>query len=268
MRQKGAKLGQHFLNNAHYAELLARESGSTEEDIVLEIGPGEGMLTKELIKVSNKVIAVEKDELLVQKLHLTFAPEIHSRKLEVVSADVRDIMPEVLGLEGGAYVLAANIPYYITGELLRKFLEASSQPRTIAFLMQKEVANRILSSKESILSISVKVYGTPRVAAKVSRGNFTPPPNVDSAILIIENISKKNFSHFSEDIFFKILRAGFSSKRKLLAGNLSSLFSKEKILAAFDTCSIEAKARAEDLSTETWIALVKELVSTDSNPSS
>lgn len=268
MRKKGARLGQHFLNNPHYAEVLARESGCTHDDVVLEIGPGEGILTKELIKVSKKVIAVEKDELLVQKLHLTFSPEIHSGKLEVVSADVRDIAPEALGLRDNGYVLAANIPYYITGELLRKFLETGSQPRTIAFLMQKEVADRILSKKESILSISIKVYGIPRVAAKVSRGNFTPPPSVDSSILIIGNISKKNFSHFSEGDFFKILRAGFSSKRKLLAGNLSSLFSKERIIEVFSKLSIDAKTRAEDLDTSQWISLVKALVSTDSNPSS
>jgi 16S rRNA (adenine1518-N6/adenine1519-N6)-dimethyltransferase len=267
MRKKGARLGQHFLNNPHYAELLARESGCTHDDVVLEIGPGEGMLTKELIKVSKKVIAVEKDELLVQKLHLTFASEIHSGKLEIISADVRNITPEALGLRDNEYVLAANIPYYITGELLRKFLESDSQPRTIAFLMQKEVADRILSSKESILSISIKVYGTPRVAARVSRGNFTPPPSVDSAILIINKISKNNFSHFSEEYFFTILRAGFSSKRKLLTGNLSSLFPKERILEVFAALSINVKSRAEDLNTGQWISLTKALVSTDSNPS-
>src|SRR6185436_1244004 len=138
----GQRLGQHFLTNPHYAEILAREAKITEEDSVLEIGPGEGMLTRELLKVAKTVIAVEKDEALAKKLYETFASDVSSGKLKVISADIRDIEPEKIGLFPGSYILAANIPYYITGELLRKFLEAIAHPRTIAFLMQKEVAQR------------------------------------------------------------------------------------------------------------------------------
>src|SRR6478736_789980 len=126
MTQKGARLGQHFLTNPHYASVLTREAGIKSEDTVLEIGPGEGMLTREILKVAKYVIAVEKDEVLAQKLHEAFSGEIAGGKLKVLAADIRDISPDTIGLETGKYVLAANIPYYITGELLRKFLETDA----------------------------------------------------------------------------------------------------------------------------------------------
>lgn len=256
--REGAPLGQHFLKNPHYAEVLVRAAGISPDDTVLEIGPGEGMLTREILKHNNKVVAVEKDASLATILEREFAAEISAEALKVISADVRDITPEGLGLEAGKYVLAANIPYYITGELLRKFLETRVQPRTIAFLVQKEVADRILSEKESILSISVKVYGTPRIAAKVSKGNFNPPPKVDSAILVVENISKKNFSEISEKKFFEIVRAGFSSKRKMLMNNLSS-FERGRLAAAFEELGLDVKSRAEELRVESWVQLSKRL---------
>jgi 16S rRNA (adenine1518-N6/adenine1519-N6)-dimethyltransferase len=259
--REGARLGQHFLKNPHYAEVLAHEAGITGEDTVLEIGPGEGMLTRELLKKAKKVIAVEKDEALVEKLQQIFSEEIASGRLQVIASDIRNISTQMIGLEAQKYILAANIPYYITGELLRTFLETDTEPRTIAFLIQKEVANRILSKKESILSISVKVYGTPRIAAKVSKGNFNPPPSVDSAILVVENISKKNFAEISEAKFFEIVRAGFSSKRKLLLNNLSNLFTKEKVAQALRRCNIPPKSRAEDLPVAIWLELSKEILS-------
>jgi 16S rRNA (adenine1518-N6/adenine1519-N6)-dimethyltransferase len=255
----GQRLGQHFLKNPHYAEVLVQAAGIGSTDIVLEIGPGEGMLTRELLKAAGKVIAVEKDEALVQKLNDIFPQEITAGKLIVISADVRDFDPGTWQLTAGGYILAANIPYYITGELLRKFLESAAPPRTLAFLMQKEVADRILSEKESILSISVKAYGKPRVAAKVSKGNFNPPPSVDSAILVVENISKKNFGEISEERFFQVVRAGFASKRKLLANNLSVKFDKEKVLASLQSCGLDANIRAEDVPTDSWFALARAL---------
>jgi 16S rRNA (adenine1518-N6/adenine1519-N6)-dimethyltransferase len=260
--KKGARLGQHFLKNPHYAEILVQEAGVTSDDTVFEIGPGKGMLTQELLKVAKTVIVVEKDEILAQKLHKTFESNVAAEKLKILAADIRDISPEKIGLEAGKYILAANIPYYITGELLRKFLGTEAQPKTIAFLMQKEVAERILArdKKESILSVSVKVYGTPRIAAKVSRGNFNPPPSVDSAILVVENISKDNFKDTGEEKFFDVVRAGFASKRKLLASNLSAKLNKEKVIAAFLHCAIDAKSRAEDLSAENWLVLARTIL--------
>jgi 16S rRNA (adenine1518-N6/adenine1519-N6)-dimethyltransferase len=159
----------------------------------------------------------------------------------------------------GGYVLAANIPYYITGEIIRQFLTAQTQPRTMALLIQKEVAKRITSTKESILSLSVKAYGTPRIVEKVSRTQFSPPPSVDSAILAVTNISKDFFIDISEDSFFTVVRAGFASKRKFTANNLSVVFDKEKVRSAMLSLSISEKARAEDISLAQWKEMAKVL---------
>lgn len=259
-KTKGARLGQHFLTGAWAAHSLAQSAGIKPGERVLEIGPGKGALTRELLTTGGHVLAIEKDEALSQGLSGTFAAEMESGALQVVAADIRDFEPSRHNLAAGGYVLAANIPYYITGEIIRQFLETDAQPRAMALLIQKEVADRIIArnGKESILSLSVKAYGVPKIIAKVSRGNFSPPPSVDSAILLIENISKKFFDEFDEGAFFKVVKAGFSSKRKFLANNLS-VFGKEAVLQAFEVCGLSAKVRAEDVPLEKWKKFAREL---------
>ena len=257
----GRRLGQHFLTNPRVAGRLVEGAHITGVDTVLEIGPGTGALTREILATGAHVIAVEKDNTLVTRLKETFAKEVILGKLNIIAGDVRDYSPESLGLMLGQYVLAANIPYYITGEIIRKFLTAGAQPRTMALLVQKEVAERIVArnGKESILSLSVKAYGTPRVVAKVSRGNFSPPPSVDSAILTIENISRSFFSNIDEIHFFRIIKAGFASKRKFLARNLALGFGLETVRDAFSALKIPENVRAEDVSLVTWKHLAKQL---------
>jgi len=256
MARKGAGLGQHFLTHAWAARKLAYAVTPRPGETILEIGPGKGVLTKELLALGS-VVAIEKDEKLVEKLHETFAEDIASEKLKIVSADIRDVTPERLGLDN--YVLAANIPYYITGEIIRQFLTAEVQPRAMALLVQKEVAQRVVDTKESILSLSVKAYGTPKVIAKVRKPHFSPPPSVDSAILLIDNISRKFFADISEDNFFKVVRTGFASKRKMLVNNLLSLSQKADVLHALNACSIAKNTRAEKVSLEEWRCLTKRL---------
>ena len=253
------RLGQHFLTGIWAARSLARAAGISKSDTVVEVGPGTGALTKELLAEGVHVIAIEKDERLVAKMKETFRDDIASGNLRIVAGDIRDTETDSLGLENNAYTVAANIPYYITGEILRMFLSAEVQPSTMALLVQKEVAQRVVAKKESILSLSVKVYGTPKVIAKVSRGNFSPPPRVHSAILAITNISRMFFKDIDEELFFKLVRAGFSSKRKQLAGNLARFVSKPSVLEAFVHCDIPAEARAEDVPLEKWGRLVKAL---------
>ena len=270
MKKRGARLGQHFLKSPWAARALAHAVNIANDEIVLEIGPGKGALTRELLAVSSKVIAIEKDEGLVEVLKEKFANEIQSGKLIVVAGDIRDInQGETLKfqrshLDWQNYVVAANIPYYITGEIIRQFLTAEKQPRAMALLVQKEVAKRIISEKESLLSLSVKAYGTPKIIAKVPRGNFSPAPNVDSAIILIDNISRDFFSSVDEELFFKILHAGFKSKRKFLISNLGNSFGKDEVARAFAQCEINPKARAEDVSLEKWGCLATQLVACSS----
>ncbi len=240
------------------AEAVAARSGET----ILEIGPGKGALTKELLATGAHVLAVEKDEVLVEQLKKTFSEEIRNGQLVLIAEDVRNFDLRSLG----AYIVAANIPYYITGEIIRKFLETDAQPRALALLVQKEVAERILArdKKESILSTSVKAYGNPRIVAKVSRGNFSPPPSVDSAILLIDAVSKDFFSGFSEKEFFLVVRAGFSSKRKFLANNLGARFGKAPALKAIQESGLSEKVRAEDVPLEQWKFLAEKIISPES----
>lgn len=251
---RGARLGQHFLKHAWAAGKLAHAGGIREGECFVEVGPGKGVLTRELLALG-PVVAIEKDPPLVALLRTTFAPEIESGRLTLIESDIRDVTPETLGVE--RYVVAANIPYYITGEIVRQFLSADNQPRAMAILIQKEVAQRIVSSKESILSLSVKAYGTPKVIEKVSRAHFSPPPSVDSAILLIDNISKHFFRDITEDQFFRVVHAGFASKRKFLANNLGAVFGKEKSVASMQESGIDEKARAENVSLAGWKKLAQ-----------
>lgn len=260
-KRRGARLGQHFLTGEWAAKALTEAVQVQPGETIVEIGPGKGALTKKLLATGARVIAIEKDEALARELHDTFNQEITSGSLIVIEGDVRDFLPTKFNLVAGKYVLAANIPYYITGEIIRQFLSTDAQPRSIALLIQKEVADRVVArnGKESILSLSVKVYGTPSIVAKVSKGNFSPPPSVDSAIILIDNISKKLFSDMSEPEFFKVVRAGFASKRKFLGNNLAVLFEKDAVALALSHCNIALNTRAEDVVLEKWIELTKAL---------
>lgn len=252
-------LGQHFLKNNHYARLLAQSVHASAGDSILEIGPGKGILTHELLATGARVVAVERDAELLPILAETFSVEIATGQLALVHDDVRNFLPASHGLEAGKYSLAANIPYYITGEIIRLFLTTDTYPKNISLLIQKEVARRIIDTKESLLSLSVKVYGTPKIIATVSRGNFSPPPQVDSAIIAITDISKKKLGDVSEEKFFQLLHAGFAAKRKMLAGNLRAIADDAKIIPALEAAGIAPKSRAEDVAVGQWLALTKAL---------
>ncbi len=254
--RRGAKLGQHFLTNAHIAHVVAESAGVAPGVDVLEIGPGTGALTKEILKLGGIVTAIEKDSALVARLRETFAEEIRNNTFRLIEGDVRDCDPQALF--SGAYVLAANIPYYITGEIIRRFLTASHQPTQMALLIQKEVAQRIVArdGKESILSLSVKAYGTPKLVRTVSAGNFNPPPSVDSAILQVSGISRSYFTDINESRFFEVVKAGFAAKRKKLAGNLRAVMKNPD--DALASCGIVPNARAEDLTLAEWQTLARQ----------
>lgn len=255
----GQKLGQHFLTSDKALADIINATDIQPDDILYEIGPGKGALTELLVRgtvAPQKVIAVEKDTLLAAFLTAHFSKEIFEGKLEVIAGDLRDNLPETLGLQNGKFKVVANIPYYLTGLIFREILSSAVQPKTAVLLIQKEVAERIArSQKESLASLSVKVYGTPRYIATVKAGSFSPPPKVDSAIIAIENISRAHFKNeVEETIFFTLIKHAFASKRKMLAGNLSHL-GKETVSTLFKKVGIDSKARAEDIPLSQWLAL-------------
>jgi 16S rRNA (adenine1518-N6/adenine1519-N6)-dimethyltransferase len=254
-------LGQNFLTDKKIAESIALSGDISKKDVVLEVGPGKGILTEFLIKYAKKVIAVEKDRELFLFLSEKFADEIKNGKLILISGDILNFDFTEYKFKEGNYKLIANIPYNLTGLLFRLFLETGPRPKTIIFMIQKEVAERIIArdKKESILSLSVKTYGTPKIVRRVSAGSFFPKPNVDSAVLAIENIKSPFKNKIGERKFFEILKAGFSSKRKKISSNLTAVVKKESISKAFTKLKLDTNTRAEDLSPETFLLLAKEL---------
>lgn len=266
-------LGQNFLTSeaaifkiVQAAKIFPEKSSDAPAETVLEIGPGRGVLTTALLDAGAHVIAIEKDRELVAELSAQpkFADAISVGKLKLIEADVLELSAEQLGLQAGGYKIVANLPYYITGQFLKKFLsEELSQPSLMVLLLQKEVVERIIAAdkKESLLSISVKVYGQPRKVTVVNRGSFFPAPNVDSAVIAIENISKKFFAGrgLSEKNFFEILRAGFAHKRKMLISNLAEIAQRERLTEIFDSLKISLKIRAEDLTLEQWGDLAEKM---------
>lgn len=240
------------------------EAGEVGEgDSVLEIGPGTGVLTQAILNTGACVVAVEADERAVEVLSSRFAYEIAQKRLEIVHGDIRtlDIAHISPSLLPHTYKVVANIPYYLSGMLFRTFLETAFQPKNIVFLVQKEVAERISrDKKESLLSLGVKVYGTPHYISTVKRGNFTPPPAVDSAIIAIDAISRKSFTNIEESYFFTILHAGFKSKRKQLLGNLSSLLPRDILVTIFNELTLPLDVRGEDLPFTTWLKLTEALL--------
>ena len=272
------KLGQHFLKSESLAQKIAETAAIAPNDVVLEIGPGKGILTAELIKRAKKVIAAEKDVELVKFLKEKFvlADYPATDRLKIIHADALKFNPKFqLGGLASKYKIAANIPYYITSRFLRIFLESDCQPSAMTLMVQKEVAQRIVAQppKMNLLAISVQVFSQPKIAFKVSRKYFSPAPKVDSAVIAVANISRDFFikNDIKEKRFFALVKAGFSHKRKLLINNLKNLFldkdrEKEKtwrlslqVEKIFKKCVVPEKARAENLTLENWVCLCQAL---------
>jgi 16S rRNA (adenine1518-N6/adenine1519-N6)-dimethyltransferase len=256
-------LGQNFLKSEPALRAMAEEGEIDLKDIILEIGPGKGALTSKLLINAGKVIAIEKDNELVLFLKEKFKTEIKNKKLEIISDDILDFDLKKYGLKKGQYKIIANIPYNITGAIFKKFLSSTIYPERMILLVQKEVAERVVArdKKESILSLSVKAYGTPKYVMKVGKRFFSPSPKVDSAILSITQISKKNFkSESNEKNFFTVIKAGFAHKRKVVRSNLEILQKEpNQINNIFEKLQINPTTRAEDLNFEKWIEISENL---------
>ena len=263
-------LGQNFLKNQGIIEKIAAAASLDSRDLVLEIGPGLGALTEKLIPQAGSVVAIEKDDSLIGVLQEKFASEIEQGKFHIINGDVLDFDPEILhtysnkDLKQDTYKLVANIPYYITGAIIEKFLSVKFQPSMMVLLVQKEVAERIVakdkktggSGKESILSIAVKAYGDPYYVGTVRAGSFVPAPSIDSAIIKIENISRNHFKNaHHEQVFFQVMKAGFAHKRKTLAGNLKNILEPEIVERSVLGAGLAIGVRAEDVGISSWRTL-------------
>lgn len=252
-------LGQNFLKSGSALTSIVSAAQLTSSDVVLEIGPGKGALTERLLATGSTVVAVEKDADLIQLLSEKFSSYIAEKKFILLEDDILNFNPESMRAYGKTYKLVANIPYYITGAIIRMFLETTATPSLMVLLVQKEVAMRIVArdKKESILSLSVKAFATPTYITKVPAKSFSPAPKVDSAVLKIADISHTRFTHITPQLFFDVIHAGFAHKRKFLSRNLETYASKETITRAFTDANISPKARAEDISIDTWFILAE-----------
>lgn len=258
MRAK-QQLGQNFLMHAATARRIVSASKVPPGSHVLEIGPGTGMLTRELLDAGLLVTAIETDADLIPQLEDTFAEERQKGTLMLIHGDIRSFDLSKLP---NPYAVIANIPYYITGEIIRTLLTADHKPKSMTLLVQKEVAVRVArSEKESLLSLSVKAYGTPSIAFLVPRGAFRPSPKVDSAVLHIASITSHFADSAHEAFFFEVLHAGFGQKRKRLAKNLELVSTKDQIADAFTALSLSPNTRSEDVPLATWISLSESLYS-------
>lgn len=246
-------LGQHWLNHAPTLERICEVAELASDDTVLEIGPGHGSLTKYLVKQVKKVIAVELDPALVDVLKNNPA-----NNLEVIEADIMKFNLEKLPAN---YKVVANIPYYLTSNLIRVLSESSNPPSLMVLLVQKEVAQRIAAAPGmmSILSVSVQLYYRPELELVVPAALFEPAPKVDSQIVVLRRHPKPLLENLDEKEFFRVVKAGFSEKRKKLRSSLSGGLGIDKAKAdeLLKAAGIDPDARAQELSLNQWYKLYK-----------
>lgn len=249
-------LGQHWLKDREILSAIADEAGITTDDTVLEIGPGLGTLTSELLRRGKKVIAVELDEALAAKLPGQFP----GTSLEVVN---QDILTFDLSSLPEHYVVVANVPYYITSKIIQLLTTAKNKPRTIVLLIQKEVAERLAAEPGdmSILAVSAQLYAKVRLGELVPAEYFTPPPKVDSQVVILDMYDTPLVEPALEKALFRVVKAGFAAKRKKLRSSIASglHLSKTEAEALLNGVGINADDRAEQLSIDDWKRLAKTL---------
>lgn len=231
-------LGQHWLKNRVILDEIASDAG--DGDLCLEIGPGLGTLTSSLLKRFKKVVAVEYDEDLARKLPKSFP----GKNLEVINTDILEFD---FAQMTQPYVVVGNIPYYITSPIIEKILKASNRPDKIVLLIQKEVAERVADRKETMLSLFVKNYAEVELGTVVGKEEFTPPPKVDSQVLILT----PHAPEISEEVF-GLIRRGFSAPRKKLIHNLVGVRSKEELVSIFESLKIDTNVRPGDLNLADW----------------
>jgi len=260
-------LGQHFLIDEEVLQLVTSAAELTPTDIIMEIGPGLGVLTKELVRQAGWVIAIELDNKLATILKQDLAS---FDNITIINGDILGIAPAALIQEQKTrfpptintplnYKVVANLPYYITSPVLRHFLEASIKPQIMVVMVQKEIAKAIVAEpgQMSVLSISVQFYGKPEIISYVPARCFYPAPKVDSAILRVELYPQPAVAVTDAKSFFKLVRAGFSASRKQIGNSLPQGLGMPKIevLPLLEEVGIVSQRRAETLTLDEWARL-------------
>ena len=237
-------LGQNFIIQESAIKEMIDSADLNSDDTILEIGPGKGDLTQAIAPKVKKLIVVEKDARLCSLLKKTL-----NKNIEIIHKDILKF-----DIQCKDYKIVANIPFYITSPIIRKFLETENPPKLISLMVQKEVAQRICAKppKMNILAVSVQYYAKPEIISYIPKQAFYPQPKVDSAIIKIIPYRFKR-----KNIFFKIVKAGFAHPRKQLINNLSKnlRLNKEDTQAWLKKNKIKPEQRAETLSVEEWINL-------------
>jgi 16S rRNA (adenine1518-N6/adenine1519-N6)-dimethyltransferase len=238
-------MGQNFLIDENILNKIIDSADLSTKDTVLEIGPGLGILTAELAKKTKRVIAIEKDKKMCEILKDVLK---EFKNIEIVNEDILKIEPAELS----DYKIVANIPYYLTSPLIRKFLEAKNKPSVIVLMIQKEVAQRITAKPPhmNILSIAVQFYAEPKIIDYVPKNSFFPVPKVDSAII---KIIPKQIPEIDTEKFFTLVKKGFSAKRKMLKNNIPE--------ANLKKAGLNPEARAENLSIDNWMKIYRDFYS-------
>lgn len=251
------ELGQHWLKDREILMAIADDAELSASDTVLEIGPGLGTLTSEILRRAGSVTAVEFDEDLARKLPGQFP----GKNLTVVH---EDILKFDLSTLPAGYKVVANVPYYITSKIIETLMTAKNKPSLVVILVQKEVAERVAAKAGdmSILAVSAQIFAETYLGVMVPREYFTPPPKVDSQVVVLRTRPASLVAPEDEKAFFRVVKAGFSAKRKMLRSSISAGLAIAKPAAdeLLIHAGIDPNARAEDLSLEQWARLAKDAV--------
>lgn len=253
-------LGQNFLIDGNIVKKIVRDAGITKDDYILEVGPGIGTLTEELSLRAKKVVAVEIDKNLLPILDITLK---RYENIEIFHGDILDIDIKKLideRLEGGPVKVVANLPYYVTTPIIARFLEEDLNVESLTIMVQKEVAQRMVSKEGSkvygSLSVFVNFYSEPEILLNVPKSVFMPSPKIDSAVIRLN--MKEKLPQVDKDQFFKVVKASFSKRRKTILNALSSYgfqLTKEEFKTALEKAGIDPKSRAEELNLEQFVSL-------------
>lgn len=256
-RRRGTRksLGQHFLVDGAYLNRIIKASDLSQNDLVVEIGPGQGALTSRLLEMAGQVICVEIDEYLSAGLmDRLYNPS----NLTVINADARFIDIETV-TSNRPYKLVANLPYYAANPIVRKFLEADNRPTRMIVMVQREVARSMLAKpgKMNILSVATQCYATPKLVCNVPPKAFRPAPSIMSSVVSLTLRDNPLVTKVSRQSFFDVVRAGFSAPRKQLRNSLSHGLNvvPDQALALLDAAHIDWRRRAETVTLEEWVDL-------------